>query len=281
MNLRPATLSTLLLPNPRATRFVADQARGRCRCFSQTSAASSAHGHAPNHYEVLGVGQHVTQAELKKQFYALSKETHPDVNRSNPDAGKRFAEISQSYSVLADPEKRKRYDRDVMRAHHHHGHRHATHSGHHRGTHAGHRPPSGLSKRRSVFKGPPSSFYAHGKPSPNTSNQARASQAGTFNASAFAEDGKWDPQFDARSTFKTQTLEDYRRANRRAAEMAAAQAQIEVDNFWGRFIVVSAAIALSVALGTLIIGMADTPRGGLTRADGSRRDGARNEWTKG
>ncbi|EXJ77687.1 hypothetical protein A1O3_09916 [Capronia epimyces CBS 606.96] len=278
MNLRPGTFPSLRLTNPCSARCLVDRARGRR--FSQTSSTAS-HGNAPTHYEVLGIGQHATQAELKKQFYDLSKETHPDLNRSNPEAGKRFAQISESYSVLADPEKRKRYDRDVMRTHAHR-HPHGSHSSHHhRATHAGHRPPSGLSRRRSAFKGPPPSFYAHGKPSANTTNQARANQAGTFNASAYTEEGKWDPDFDARSTYKTQTLEDYRRANRRAAEMAAAQAEVEADNFWGRFLTVASVIVLSVTVGTVVVGMANTPRGGLTRGDGSRRDGPRNEWTKG
>ncbi|KAH0843235.1 DnaJ domain protein [Fonsecaea pedrosoi] len=244
-----------------------------------------------NHYDVLRLPMQATPAELKKQFYVLSKETHPDVNKSDPKASERFAQISESYSVLADPEKRKRYDRDIMKAHHPHHRGHSSHG--HRsqgGTYAGHRPASGLSKRRSVFKGPPPSFYAHGNPSSQTQQRADARPqgqhaageqytAGTFNAGAFS-DGR--PAFDARPTFKTQTHEDYRRANRRAAELAAAQASVEEDNFWARFIVVSGIIVLGVSVGTLILRMANTPRGGgLVRGDGSRRDGARNEWTKG
>ncbi|EXJ86155.1 hypothetical protein A1O1_06525 [Capronia coronata CBS 617.96] len=280
MNLRPGTLSSLRLTNPCAAKCFVNRTRGRHFSQSQTCPTAN-HGNPPNHYDVLGIGQHATQAELKKQFYVLSKETHPDLNRDNPEAGKRFMQISESYSVLGDPEKRKRYDRDMIHVHGHRHHHGTTSSHHHRGTHAGHRPPSGLSRRRSAFKGPPPSFYAHGKPSANTSNQARASQAGTFNASAFADEGKWDPDFDARSTYKTQTLEDYRRASRRAAELAAAQAEIEADNFWGRFLAVTSVIVLGVSLGTVIVGMANTPRGGLTRGDGSRRGGPRNEWTKG
>ncbi|KIX95259.1 uncharacterized protein Z520_09176 [Fonsecaea multimorphosa CBS 102226] len=236
-------------------------------------------------------------AQLKKQFYVLSKETHPDVNRNDPKAAERFAQISESYSVLANPEKRKRYDRDVMRAHHpHHRGSHSSHGDRSQGggTYAGHRPASGLSKRRSTFKGPPPSFYAHGNPSARTQQGADARNtqgqraagtgeeytAGTFNAGAFSEGG--GPAFDTRPTLKTQTHEDYRRANRRAAELAAAQAAVEEDNFWARFIVVSGIIVLGVSVGTLIIHMANKPRGGgLIRGDGSRRDGARNEWTKG
>ncbi len=238
-----------------------------------------------NHYEVLRISPHATQAELKKQFYVLSKETHPDVNPNDPGAGKRFAQISESYSVLANAEKRKRYDRDVMRTQQHSSHRHrgGTHSSHQHKTATGHRPPSGLSQRRSAFKGPPPSFYAHGggKTSANTARTQSDYMAGTFNAGAYTDPGHHDTNFNPQSTYKTQSLEDYRRANRRAAEMAAAQAAVEHDDFWARFVIVSTIIVLSISLGSLVVARANTPKGGLTRADGSRRDGSRNEWTKG
>jgi len=246
---------------------------------------------APSHYDVLKVSPNVSRAELKKQFYVLSKETHPDINHGDPHAAKRFAQISESYSVLADPEKRKRYDRDVMRTHESHTRHHHAHGHHHhqRGTYAGHRPPSGLSKRRSPFKGPPPSYFAQGNMSANTARPEKASspssssyQAGTFNAAAFTPEGRYDPHFDASRVFRTQTHEDMRRANRRAAELAAAQQEIEDrDNFWARFVIVTFVMIFGVTVGSLIVGRANTPKGGLTRADGSRRDGARNEWTKG
>ncbi|KAK4944257.1 hypothetical protein LTR10_016370 [Elasticomyces elasticus] len=291
MLIRPASLPSSVCPLRRtitspSTKCLVDRARAHGRHFSQTPAGRQS-GDAPNHYDVLHIKQTATAAELKKQFYVLSKETHPDRNRNDPKASERFAQISESYSVLANPEKRKRYDRDVMRVHSHR-HSHGSHSSHQRSTYAGHRPATGLSKRRSAFKGPPPSFYAHGKPSANTTNQAQASQAGpqphmggTFNTGAYTEDGRFDPAFDPQSTYKTQTHEDYRRANRRAAELAAAEASVEADNFWGRFIVVSAIIILGVSVGTIVVSMANSPRGGLTRADGSRRDGPRNDWTKG
>ncbi len=163
------------------------------------------------------------------------------------------------------------------------------HSGGRSGTYAGHRPASGLSKRRSIFKGPPPSFYAQGG-GPTKSQeeaQARAQQSagqeytgGGFNAGAFSDDP--NAEFDSRPTYKTQTYVDHRRMSRRQAELAAAQAAVEEDNFWARFVVVSGIIGLSVGVGTLILKMASAPRvGGLARADGSRRDGAKNEWTKG
>ncbi|KAJ9602042.1 hypothetical protein H2200_013402 [Cladophialophora chaetospira] len=259
------------------------------RPFTHTAHQNQPANPTLNHYEVLKVPVHATKADLKRQFYILSKETHPDVNRADPHAAERFAQISESYAVLADPEKRKRYDRDVLRAQQQEARHGRQHSGGRSGTYAGHRPPSGLSKRRSAFKGPPPSFYAQGGASTNTQQdaQARAQQSagqeytgGMFNAGAFS-DGS-NTAFESHPIYKTQTHEDYRRMNRRQAELAAAQAAVEEDNFWARFIIVSGIIGLSVGAGTLILKMASTPRGGgLTRADGSRRDGAKNEWTKG
>ncbi|KAJ9498341.1 hypothetical protein H2202_006028 [Exophiala xenobiotica] len=285
--------STLLLPELGLPLPCSRPRRGHPRYFSQTSLRESS-STPPNHYEVLRIHHNATPSELKKQFYVLSKETHPDRNRNDPKAGERFAEISESYAVLANPEKRKRYDRDVFHAHHSHRPPHShSHSHGARKTYAGHRPATGLSRRRSVFKGPPPSFYAHGKPSPNTTAQTQAQaqayaepgpgpyQAGTFNAGAYTDTDPAFGGFDPQSTYKTQTHEDYRRANRRAAELAALRAAAaEEDNFWGRFIIVTGIIVASVSVGTIVVSMANAPRGGLTRADGSRRDGPRNDWTK-
>jgi hypothetical protein len=105
---------------------------------------------------------------------------------------------------------------------------------------------------------------------------------GTFNAGAYAKEGQFDPAFDATPVYRTQTHEDYRRQSRRAAEIAAAQASADDEsNFWGRFVIVSGILVLGISLGTLIAGFTRTPKGGLTRGDGSRRNGARNDWTKG
>lgn len=104
----------------------------------------------------------LTNAPLpKSQFYSLSKRHHPDRNKGDPAASSRFVRISEAYHVLGSPEKRSRYDRDLARLHpnRHHGHHHASPS--YAGP-AGSRPPSGLSRRRTQFRGPPPSFYRNG-----------------------------------------------------------------------------------------------------------------------
>ncbi|RMZ89414.1 hypothetical protein DV736_g3350, partial [Chaetothyriales sp. CBS 134916] len=78
--------------------------------FSTTSTRYNDNDAGQTHYDVLGVDPSISAAELKKRFYSLSRSTHPDLNRNDPNAQTRFQAISESYSVLANPEKRSRYD---------------------------------------------------------------------------------------------------------------------------------------------------------------------------
>lgn len=61
-------------------------------------------------YEVLGVSRDAGPDELQQAFRRLARQNHPDVNK-DPGAEERFKEINEAYSVLSDPELRKRYDR--------------------------------------------------------------------------------------------------------------------------------------------------------------------------
>lgn len=61
-------------------------------------------------YEVLGISEKASAAEVKKAYRKLAKKYHPDANPDDPSAADRFKEIGEAYSVLSDPEKRKKYD---------------------------------------------------------------------------------------------------------------------------------------------------------------------------
>jgi molecular chaperone DnaJ len=61
-------------------------------------------------YKVLGVAKDVSEAELKKTYRKLARQYHPDSNAGDAKAEARFKEISEAYSVLADPEQRAEYD---------------------------------------------------------------------------------------------------------------------------------------------------------------------------
>ena len=64
-----------------------------------------------DYYEVLGVPRSATLDEVKSAYRRLARQHHPDLNKENPKASEeKFKEVSEAYEVLADPEKRKRYD---------------------------------------------------------------------------------------------------------------------------------------------------------------------------
>lgn len=63
-----------------------------------------------DYYATLGVDKGAGQADIKKAFRRLARENHPDVNKGDAAAEKRFKEISEANEVLSDPEKRKAYD---------------------------------------------------------------------------------------------------------------------------------------------------------------------------
>ncbi len=63
-----------------------------------------------DYYDTLGVSRDASEEEIRRAYRRLARENHPDVSRE-PDAGQRFAEISEAYEVLRDPDKRRRYDR--------------------------------------------------------------------------------------------------------------------------------------------------------------------------
>jgi len=65
---------------------------------------------AKDFYQVLGVGEQASSAEIKKAYRRLAKQYHPDANPNNPQAAETFKQVSEAHAVLSDPEKRKKYD---------------------------------------------------------------------------------------------------------------------------------------------------------------------------
>jgi molecular chaperone DnaJ len=64
-----------------------------------------------DYYEILGVSRTATDQEIKSAYRKLAMQYHPDRNPDNPEAEEQFKECSEAYAVLADGEKRARYDR--------------------------------------------------------------------------------------------------------------------------------------------------------------------------
>jgi curved DNA-binding protein len=64
-----------------------------------------------DYYKVLGVDKSASQDDIKKAYRKLAIKYHPDKNQGNKTAEEKFKEISEANEVLADPEKRKQYDK--------------------------------------------------------------------------------------------------------------------------------------------------------------------------
>src|SRR5262249_53183387 len=65
-------------------------------------------------YQRLGVKRGASEAEIKKAYRSLAKQLHPDRNKDNPDAAKRFGEVTHAYDLLSDKDKRAQYDRGEL-----------------------------------------------------------------------------------------------------------------------------------------------------------------------
>ncbi len=64
-----------------------------------------------DYYQTLGVTKGADDKEIKAAYRKLARKYHPDVNPNKAEAEAKFKEISEAYTVLSDPEKRKMYDR--------------------------------------------------------------------------------------------------------------------------------------------------------------------------
>ncbi|KAF4344671.1 alpha-mannosidase IC (MNSIC) [Fusarium beomiforme] len=221
------------------------------------------------------------EGDMMRSFYSLSKTHHPDANPSDPNASSKFSLISESYTVLSDKTRRAAYDRDVLRLHHHPPQTHA-----HRGSYHSHQPggraPSGLSRRRGTFRGPPPSFYRSGGWGEQADKRRKAHEESTGGGGASPhEQGKsqtdpnspWGnpfshesthrgmgpgddpfghqndvPHFDKAGHTRTHRREDQRRKDRRQ-KRAMGDDDIEFEpqtSITGHFIIISGILATAI-----------------------------------
>src|SRR3989337_3657647 len=65
---------------------------------------------AKDYYDILGVSRTASDKDIKQAYRKLARKHHPDVNPGDASADARFKEINEAYEVLADPDKRRKYD---------------------------------------------------------------------------------------------------------------------------------------------------------------------------
>ena len=61
-------------------------------------------------YEILRVSPTASDSAIKKAYHKLAKKLHPDLNPDDSVVANRFKEVSAAYSLVGDPDNRKRYN---------------------------------------------------------------------------------------------------------------------------------------------------------------------------
>lgn len=72
--------------------------------FSSTLVPSCSFHSSPSlkkndYYQLLNVARNASPKEIKKAYYQLAKKYHPDTNKNDPNAARKFQEVSEAYEV--------------------------------------------------------------------------------------------------------------------------------------------------------------------------------------
>ncbi|KAL3424449.1 Chaperone protein DnaJ [Phlyctema vagabunda] len=223
----------------------------------------------PNHYDTLKIPTNATPSEVKKSFYSLSKTHHPDRNPDDPNASERFVKISEAYTILGTPAKRQQYDRDFLRSSPSHAAGHGASHARPTGSYSssgpvGGRPASGLSKRRTQFRGPPPSFYRSGGWGEHSAKR-QAAQGGTSHAPPSGEatqnsgtaggmgpgQSPWRgendvPHFDREGHFRTQDNIYSQQRRRRQSRMEQYDPIVPDRGTLGKFLLLTSIVFFAV-----------------------------------
>ncbi|HEV2369102.1 MAG TPA: J domain-containing protein [Acidimicrobiales bacterium] len=62
-------------------------------------------------YRRLQVPPEASAQQIRRSYRRLAHEIHPDTHPDDPEASRRFREITEAYDILGSPERRATYDR--------------------------------------------------------------------------------------------------------------------------------------------------------------------------
>ncbi|KAG0652420.1 hypothetical protein D0Z07_0991 [Hyphodiscus hymeniophilus] len=185
----------------------------------------------------------------------------------------RFVQISEAYAILRVPAKRQEYDREHLLNHHSpsQAHSHRPRGSYHSSGPVGGRPASGLSRRRSQFRGPPPSFYRSGGWGDQAEKRQNAQDATGETRAGFGDKKKDDsstgmggmgpgqqpwgherndvPHFDRDGHFRTHENYDQRRRQRINHDSVPRG---ETRGMFANFLFVGGIISLGVFIPSLI-----------------------------
>jgi len=67
-------------------------------------------GNGERMYRRLQVSPEASAQQIRSAYRRLAHDVHPDANPEDPDASRRFQEITEAYEILSSPERRASYD---------------------------------------------------------------------------------------------------------------------------------------------------------------------------
>ena len=65
---------------------------------------------ARDYYDILGLSKSASDSEIKSSYRKLAMKYHPDRNPGDKKAEDKFREITESYEILKDSQKKAAYD---------------------------------------------------------------------------------------------------------------------------------------------------------------------------
>lgn len=67
-------------------------------------------------YDILDIPRDAEPVEIRRAYQKLARRWHPEVNPGDAEAARHYAEAARAYRILADPETRRRFDRQPVRS---------------------------------------------------------------------------------------------------------------------------------------------------------------------